>query len=343
MNRKGVRLRTCKVLTVVATLLVPMFFASCEVDFSPNAEWKEVPVLYCVIDQDDDTTWARVEKCYLGNESIYSYGRISDSINYAPGSISVWLVAIGNGQVKDSIGMQYTEVDHFDGAFASQAQPVYYGLTKDRLHEDCEYILRVRKTADNSVIAESKPVNLVIQKTEQVVARPANTGVFGFYESRGPATAFCRIEWPAMENARLYEPIVRFYYAIDTDTMYLDIKCGEVKGNSTSQSFSMYYSRSVFLNELKNRLQDDPRQKKYIRKVDIFVTACSEELNAYLATVGLSSNIDQGREVYSNIDGGVGVVASRRTHLYKTVDADSSMRTEMGLYYYILNLDINMI
>ena len=57
-------------------------FYACEVEFSPNAEWKEVPSVYCILDQDDDTTWVRVEKCFLGEGSIYNYGMISDSINY---------------------------------------------------------------------------------------------------------------------------------------------------------------------------------------------------------------------------------------------------------------------
>lgn len=340
-------IRRCALATAVA--LWAMAAVSCEVEFSPNAEWKDVPVIYCVLDQDDDTTWARVERCYLGDKSIYSYSGISDSINYAPGTIDVALLALSYGEVVDSMAMQRQIVDRAAGNFASEGQPVYCCRTRGRLRDDCHYVLRVRSRADGHVMAESKPTPLVVQNKDNngdpvpVVSKPANTGAFGFYESRGPATAFCRIEWPAMQHARLYEPIVRFYYAIDGDTSYTDFKCGRVKGNSSSSNYYILYSRSVFLDELKQRLKDDPRQKKYVRRVDIFLNACSEELNAYSATAGLTDNVEQGREVYSNIEGGKGIVASRRTHLYKRVPSDSSMRSEMGLYYFILNLGINMI
>ena len=95
-----------------------MLMTSCEVEFSPNAEWKNVPVVYAILDQDDDTTWVRVQRCYLSDGNIYQYGSHSDSINYPQGSISVALLAYGDGALKDSIAFTYTERDRDAGAFA---------------------------------------------------------------------------------------------------------------------------------------------------------------------------------------------------------------------------------
>ena len=54
-------------ILIAASLLL----SACEVEFSPNAEWREIPVVYCVLDQDDDTTFVRVERCFLGEGNIY--------------------------------------------------------------------------------------------------------------------------------------------------------------------------------------------------------------------------------------------------------------------------------
>ena len=73
----------------VILLLSALSFSACKVDFSPNAEWKEIPVVYCILDQDDDTTWVRVQRCYLGEGNLYQYGSCYDSINYPQGSLRV--------------------------------------------------------------------------------------------------------------------------------------------------------------------------------------------------------------------------------------------------------------
>ena len=90
-------MKVTRYLLPAVCYLLSLFFTSCEVEFSPNAKWKNVPVVYCVLDQDDDTTWARVQRCYLSEDNIYSYGQNSDSINYPQGSIEVYLLGYENG------------------------------------------------------------------------------------------------------------------------------------------------------------------------------------------------------------------------------------------------------
>ena len=114
------------ILRLFSLSLLPLLTVSCEVEFSPNAEWKEIPVVYCLLDQDDDTTWARVERCYLGDGSIYDYGSISDSINYPLGSIEVKLLRIYNGETVAEYTFRDTTVNRQSGNFANMAQPMYY-------------------------------------------------------------------------------------------------------------------------------------------------------------------------------------------------------------------------
>ncbi len=66
MKHKPFTLHFAPLVLFAASLLL----ASCEVDFSPNASWREIPVVYCVLDQDDDTSYVRVERCFLGEGSI---------------------------------------------------------------------------------------------------------------------------------------------------------------------------------------------------------------------------------------------------------------------------------
>lgn len=324
--------------------LTAMMMSSCEVEFSPNAEWKNVPVVYCLLDQDDDTTWVRVQRCYLSEGNIYQYGSCSDSINYPQGSISVALLAYQDGTLKDSIAFIYTERDRDSGAFAYTAQPVYYALTKNKLRENYTFVLKVRNTADGTLLASTEPISLIKKTSGTLISKPSITvmpsgdTLGGFYFNEGDPTtgAYCLIQWNPLANARLYQPIVRFYYESEGNVHYVDLLCQRV----TASSSEVRYPREQFLTDLKTKLQDDPSVKHYIPHVDIYLTCCSEELNAYITTSSQGTSINQEHESFSNIIGGIGVFAARRTHLYKGMPSDYSLQPGAGLYDLLLNLGV---
>lgn len=329
-------------------LLLPFSFLllwGCEVEFSPNAEWKNVPVVYCLLDQDDDTTWVRVQRCYLADGNIYQYGQYSDSINYPQGSIHVALLAYGDGTLKDSMAFTYTERDRDSGAFAHVAQPLYYCVTTNRLRENYTYVLRVYNTVDGSLLADTKPISLIKKTSGTLITKPSitvtpsNDTLGGFYFNEmdpvsGTQSA-CLIQWNLLENARLYQPMVRFYYEAEGEIRHVDLLCQRASSKTTE----VRYSRTTFLDELQNRFKDDTTAKRYIPQVDIFLTCCTEELNAYL-TNSAQSVANQEHEVFNNIIGGVGVFAARRTHLFKHMPADNSIQPGSGLKDLLIHLDV---
>ncbi len=323
-------------------------FTACEVEFSPNAKWKNIPVVYCLLDQDDDTTWARVQRCYLSDGSIYDYGQISDSINYPQGSITVSLLAYQDGVLKDSMAFQYGTRNIDSGNFASAGQPLYWFETKKRLKEEYSYVLTVRNAADGSILATTDPISLIKKSSGKLYSKPSITilneddtigGGFAFYDNTGTSstTLYCYMKWPTMENARLYQPIVRFYYKRQGVTEHIDIKCPAV----SSKYNDTYYSRDLFLNDVRDRLKDDTARKHYIPRVDLYLTACTEDLNAHLSTVASGSALSQNTDVYNNIKGGVGLFAARRTHLYMRMPSDASPG-ERGLLYHLMNLGVGI-
>ena len=79
------------IFNFILALAALFFFAGCEAEFSPNTEWSEIPVVYGVLDQDDDTSYVRVQRCFLGEGNQYDYARVADSINYPQGALSVFI------------------------------------------------------------------------------------------------------------------------------------------------------------------------------------------------------------------------------------------------------------
>ncbi|MCR4659999.1 MAG: hypothetical protein K5650_06855 [Bacteroidales bacterium] len=327
-----------KQIKCILLVLTAMLFVGCEVDFSPNAEWKEVPVVYCVLDQDDDTTWVRIEKCYMSEGDFRQYGTVSDSINYPEGALQVTLLAINNTGVVDSMDFTYTLRNRDEGSFVSGAQPVYFCYTKDRLRDDCYYALVIRRTADNSVLA-SASTYLIVSKTHEswTVIEPNDNLPFGFWTKK-----YCNIVWRAYDNARLYQPIVRFYYKykyLDNDLHYIDLPCNQRLSTGMAETFTVQYHRDAFLKAVGDYFADDTNTKVYPMLFDIYINMCNEPLYAYMQSVSTANYLDRGVEVYTNISGGLGVFGSRRTHVYRQVPGDDDDR-DVGVRALLKSLGV---
>lgn len=349
------------ILSVICIAMIA--FSSCKVDFSPNAEWKEVPVVWCVLDQGDDTTWVRVQKCYLGEDNLCSYAQVTDSINYPAGSICVvlekWnatrdskftsiLNPVGESPKESKVLDYMVRMDKDQsGIFVGGEQPIYYARTKDWLDTNYVYKLVVLNVSKGDTLAQAV-TSLVGAKygekeciTSLVQPNPTNPAYRMFRFAGNPAV--CEIKWNALARGRLYQPVVRFYYyhqyldnnnVYKTDSShryYTDIKAPSTKNTTNSMDLKVSLSESAFFSDLVNNLQSDKEKKGFCDTVDLFLTVCNEDLNAYIASTEATSSIVQERVTYTNIQGGVGIFASRLTHLRFT--CPSNAETGPGSYH----------
>ncbi|MCR5424866.1 MAG: hypothetical protein K6E93_08970 [Bacteroidales bacterium] len=318
--------------------LVAVLFASCKVDFSPNASWRETPVVYCVLDQDDDTTYVRVQKCFLGEGNQYGYTTIYDSINYPPNALQVrllgWRASRGAGNVLTIASGQsapvqvlecnYMEIVKPSGVFNADCQPVYCCRTQGLLDTSLVYQLVVLKRATNDTLATAV-TSLVggLADENNLLVQPTSMHGFQFTNKN------CRLEWRALARARKYQPVVRFYYndfirtfngtTYDTTIIrhYLDIEYPE-KAPAANENTTVIrmLDQQTFLSSLRNALLGDTVNKIIVDTVDIYIRACQEELSNYLYSQTNSNSINQNDITYTNINGGLGVFSSRRNHLY---------------------------
>lgn len=309
----------------LTSVFVILQLSSCKVDFNPNAPWQDTPVVYCLLDQDEDTTWARVQRCFLGEDNLYHYTQISDSINYPEGSIQVKMIERISGVQTQEFDFEYRIVyGKQSGQFSSEAQPMYACRTKGRLHDNAVYELLVIKGSDT-------------------LARAWSGIIYGDFHLFSPNSSFandfrfrtgiCKVEWKGMDNARLYQPVVRFYYRSHGDTLHVDVPCVTKLVQRPQDRFDINIQQSVYMNNLKALLQPDTSKKKFVDFVDITILACTEDLNAYMNSQNTGTSISQNSQIYTNIRGGVGVFAARRTHLTTQVPCDSSTGTPSNPSY----------
>lgn len=339
--------------------LITLLFVACKVDFSPNATWKEIPVVYCVLDQEDDTTYVRVQKCYLGEGNEYNYATVYDSINYPEGSLEVkileWKAVLGKANILTidpsataplrTFDCQYKLLtDKDEGQFSAPNQPVYVYRTAGLLDTARVYQLLVIKKATGDTLAMSTTSligNYLNMAT--LITRPNNNNVFQF---SGSGSKICVVEWHNLPRARQYRPMVRFNYrdviissdenGYDTTIVrrYIDVNCSVVKSDLVTSTFQTNLYEETFLaviyDSLRNKLVDThgtPIVRNVIDTVDIFMNCCTEDLAAYLYSHSTNGSITQESYAYTNIKGGLGVFAARRTHLRYRVRSVSAINS----------------
>lgn len=318
-----------------------VLFASCEVEFSPNDKWSEIPVVYCLLDQDEDSTYVRLERCFLAEGDQRNYINNPDSLYYPVGSVKVFIEEWAlnrNGNVTGSAPKRVFDFDYMEsgaraeGEFYNGSAPLYVCNTAGALDTGCLYRLRVVKSATGDTIISGE-TRLI--RGDMTLINPNNTTYFQF----GGTSRTCIFEWTALREARQYQPIVRFYYRdfvinydhspIDTTINYhhIDIPGNTVKSSLRERTLSTRMDQSFFLATVRQNIEDVTIPKNIIDTVDIFIVCCTEPLAAYIYANNPAGGINQEPFEYTNITGGLGFFAARRRHISFRIITPNSSRT----------------
>jgi len=329
------------ILPLLAGLL--LLLSSCEADFDPNAPWREVPSVYCVVDPDEDTVWVRVQRCFQGQSNLYSYSADPDSNYYRPADISVHLLAwddaapesptpIASATLADRWELAYTlRPGKPDGAFPSGLQPLYYCVPGPRLtaDTDCLFQLVILRNPSGDTLASAfttlvgilPPVATSSGTIEQVIINPSKTRAheFGFITG-----CYGFFEWNPLPRGRLYQPFVTFRYQKGSDTLQLTIPGATTTTPSNGGHFVFKpFTERLFLDKVRQHLASNTDTLYNVNNVDITLTVCNDDLYQYMQSQHRTIVGGQELASYTNIDGGVGIFASRRTHITVNVPCDS--------------------
>ena len=111
-----------KITTFV--ILFALFFVACETEFEVSADWKEVAVVYGLLDQSNDQQYIKINKAYLGIGDALQMASVADSINYNPADLEVKIIKVKDGafgsiDLLDSIYLDTTLIAKDDGLFAT--------------------------------------------------------------------------------------------------------------------------------------------------------------------------------------------------------------------------------
>jgi hypothetical protein len=294
-------------------LLLPVLSTfSCRTDFDVNEEWKEIDIVYGLLDVNDSAHYIKIGKAFLNkDESAYKIAAIEDSL-YHKDSLDVRLQELKNNNVENEIKLQKTYFTNKDtGLFASPGQYLYKLPDGYQVKPDVAYKLLVKNTStgveassQSEVVNNLKPVFPTTQST--ITLLRGQTRPINFYSGKG---------------ARFYELTVLINYSEYSKTDSSKIKDAYVRWpiytnyltpNTNGNSEIKYTVKGDdFYKLMVENIPANPDVYRKMGKLDFQITGGGEEIYNYMNVYRPSIGIVQKKPEYTNINNGQGVFSSR--------------------------------
>src|ERR1700722_3574820 len=77
--------------SILGLALAVIGFTGCSNNLNVNAPYKDITVVYGLLDQNDTTHYIRINKAFLGQGNANTMAQVYDSINYPAGALTVSL------------------------------------------------------------------------------------------------------------------------------------------------------------------------------------------------------------------------------------------------------------
>ena len=312
-----------KKVSIVFFLSFMALFFSCSSDIDLYADYKEVPIIYGLLDATADTNFVKITRAFYVQGDAYQFALNPDSSNYS-GKLDARLVEYCNGDsIREILLDTITLHNKEQGVFYAPSQKLYYtteSLCMNGTNNKYSYRLKI-VFGDHMLVTEADMVgnggfdvqSLAVNFSKEYfnsiprrfLFRPAiNAGFyqvsmsFTFLEQRTPdadsvpRTMYWDLGYWNESNLSLLMENDSYFFTYRPETFYAIL--GEFIGGDT-----------ILEQGLKRYITDYP--------VEVCIVAGGEKLRQYVYNNNTDLGFSQGDTEFSLIDDGYGVLSSRMT------------------------------
>ncbi|MEY2830623.1 MAG: hypothetical protein RIQ33_2481 [Bacteroidota bacterium] len=322
-------------LFLVGIFITVLFFNSCSNDFDIAADWKEIPVVYGLLDADSNVQYIKVEKAFLDKtrsaldvakneiDSVYYLQKLKVRL-YATNAAGAevpsqnFICELVKG---DTIGLKKE-----DGIFASS--PNYFYRLKKKLDKQYNYNLEITKP-DGSTIATA--VTNVLGRASFSPQYSNKVSGFNYYIKNTINPNRISFSVAPDANAVSCDIVIRCYIdevsinGLDTTKRIVDwnVLSGIAYSQTKPVGDQPYFSGIGFFQNMRNELQNKPTNvKRYFKRMDFIAFTGNKVFEDYREVLKAQSGFTSGNSqpIFTNIvGGGLGLFASRNTTVLKDV------------------------
>ncbi|HEY9115995.1 MAG TPA: DUF4249 family protein [Bacteroidales bacterium] len=281
-----------------------IYRCSNEVDL--YADYKDITIVYGLLDISDDTTWIKITKAFLGPGNALDIAKDPDSSNY-PYKLNASLTGRKNSVDQPPIYLDTITIRNKkagDSIFYYPDQLMYF--TTEPIDGNAVYTLKI-EDADHTIQAQSSVIN------DFQIVQPVNRISF--------TSTYGEIEWSSAKNGKRYEVGLVFNYTewapgyADTLALQMYWFLGVELSNDIDggEILQIGYAGDGFYSRVAAELPAIENVKRWAGTVDVIISAATQEFHTYIEVNGANGNLLQEVPIYTNVDNGIGIFGSRHT------------------------------
>jgi hypothetical protein len=143
-------------------LLFNFILLSCDTSLNVNADYKNIPVVFSLLDKNDTIQYVKLNKAFLGNTSVSEMAQVSDSLNYNEASVRI--IKYYNNNVVGTYVFDRTDtIPKDEGYFANDNNIIYVYkgniIGENENSADYKFVLDASIPNVNNVSSETKLVS----------------------------------------------------------------------------------------------------------------------------------------------------------------------------------------
>ncbi len=294
-------------------VIIAFTFFACNNEVDLNGEWRDVPVVYGLLDAKQDTQFIRINRAFLSDENVFITAQKMDSIIYPVNILNVTVEEYNNNILTRTIVFDtITANPKNPGIFAQEPNRVYFST--ETLNDQREYVLRITNNETGREITARTPMisGLLFQTPPNQVSLIPTP--IEFYNLGGTGYT---IRWRSARNGKIYQPEIVFNYEETINGVTTPKVMRWTFGNQFSsttnpgETMDLRIDPDAFYKAVQNQIPVNPDAVRKIGLLEVVIYVGSEELYNYIILNQPSASIIQDRPLYSNIVDGIGVFASR--------------------------------
>lgn len=316
---------------ILLLLVTVVGLTGCETKIDLNADYKQIPVIYGMLEGNKDIQLVKINRSFLGETNALVAAQVPDSTFYA--NISPVIEKLDEGVVIGTRSLRDTILaDRLPGDFYVSPNKYYWFSNNDGfLNKDFEY--RLKFTAGVTEIFAETVILEAFEPKSPLNFNPSLSIV------RNDAVAQGKVDYQSIsvqvtskENMRLFQTHMSVKYktlyrnGTETEEELLipleDVITTRLSGGERLESVitgeSIYGAIGAYAST-DTETEDDVKYRE-LGVVELKITAATDELNTYLESVAPSSGVVLEKPQFTNInfgedDLGIGIFTSRSSFI----------------------------
>lgn len=319
-----------KKLFYILIVFLGVFHVSCETDIDVNAEYKDITLVYGLIDPADSNHYIKVNRAFLGEGNALDLAADADNFNYPADELTVLVEAYNDGALVNTYTATRTvnEIPKDNGIF-DDSENVLYRFTEPAINRQFTYQLKIYNNAlGKEITSETKIVrnpNIGTPSKQQKLALWIGNLATGTFADR-------IVNGTSGEDVGRLDATLVFKYhehytlasGLAPVTKTLTMSLGERQTTTTlgGETVEWEISGASFFDNISREIPAPNTvpffSHRELDNVSFEINIAGTELNTFMLVSAPSTSVNQDKPKYTNVENGIGIFSSRSKYLWES-------------------------